>query len=303
MSIASFTKAVFAAASMCTACAWAADILGAKPSYVDGPPRSYPNQQAITPRLWVPGLDDGWTAQGLALVGKHAIVSAYQDTDPAKPKCRVFRIELATGKDAGSFDMPEPCRHAGGVTGIGGGDIVVADTRQAWRVDPEKAFAAGKAEGATKGMIKLGRGFGGAFTFFDGKDLWNGVFVQEKDAADAKVYRLDLGLFDKEGVNVDKDVPLEILPVPVLAQGGAIDRQGNLWISGSYGPKVSYLSRVDRKTGAELARYDMPSRMEAIVFDQDNRLWGISEAGSRKYHNAKDPDFPFIFEIDVAKLR
>lgn len=285
------------------ASAGAADILGTKPSYGDAPPRSYPNQQAITPRIWIPGLDEGWTPQGLALVGKHAIVTAYQDTDDKKPKCRVFRVELATGKDAGFFDMPEPCRHAGGVTDIGGGYIVVADTRQDWRVDVEKAIAAGRAEGATNGMIKLGRGFGSAFTFFDGKDLWNGVWVREADAADSKIYRLDMALFDREGVNVDKDVPLEIVPVPVLAQGGAFDRQGNLWIAGSEGPKKSYLARVDRKTGAELARYEMPSRIENIVFDKDNRLWAISEAGSRKYHNAKDPDFPFIFEIDVAKLR
>jgi hypothetical protein len=47
----------------------------------------------------------------------------------------------------------------------------------------------------------------------------------------------------------------------------------------------------------------MPSRIENIVFDKDNRLWAISESGSRKYHNAKDPDFPFIFEIDVARLK
>jgi len=294
---------VLAAALLLPLASFAAEILGTKPSYVDAPPRSYPNQQAITPRIWIPGLDEGWTPQGLALVGKHALVTAYQDTDATRPKCRVFRIELATGASAGSFDMPEPCRHAGGITDIGGGWVVVADTRQDWRVDVEKAIAAGKAEGATRGMIKLGTGFGSAFTFFDGKDLWNGVWVQEKNAADSKVYRLDMALFDREGVNVDKDVALEILPVPILAQGGAFDRQGNLWIAGSSGPKTSYLARVDRKSGAELARHEMPSRIENIVFDKDNRLWAISESGSRKYHNAKDPDFPFIFEIDVARLK
>ena len=279
-----------------------AEILGTKPSYVDAMPPAFANQQAITPRIWVPGLEDGWTPQGLALVGKHALVSSYQDHDTTKPRCRVFRVELATGATSGFFDMPEPCRHAGGIANIGGGDVVLADTRQDWRVDVEKALAAGKAEGATRGMIKLGRGFGSAFTFFDGKDLWNGVFVTQKDAADSKVYRLDLGLFDREGVNVDKDVPLEILPVPLLAQGGAFDRDGNLWIASSEGPRVSYLYRVDRRTGAAIARFDMPPRIENIVFDETNRLWAISESGSRKYHNGRDVDFPVIFEIDVAKL-
>jgi len=287
------------------ACAgsWGAEILGTKPSYIDAPPRSFANQQAITPRYWIPGLEEGWTPQGLTLIGKHALVSSYQDTEASKPKCRVFRVELATGAAAGFFDMPEPCVHAGGITDIGGGYIILADTRQDWRVDLEKALAAGKAEGATKGMIRLGRGFGSAFTFFDGKDLWNGVWVTEKDAADSKIYRIPLSLFDRGDVNVDKDVPLEILPVPLLAQGGALDRDGNLWIASSRGPRDSYLYRVDRRTGAPLARYEMPSRIENIVFDRDNRLWAISEAGSRKYHRPGDPDFPFIFEIDVAKLK
>jgi sugar lactone lactonase YvrE len=89
----------------------------------------------------------------------------------------------------------------------------------------------------------------------------------------------------------------------LLAQGGALDRNGNLWISASQGPRTSYLYRVDPRTGAPIARYDMPSRIENIVFDEDGHLWAISEAGSRKYHKPGDPDFPFIFEIDVAKLK
>jgi len=294
---------ILAAALLLPLAAFAAEILGTKPSYVDAPPRSYPNQQAITPRIWVPGLEEGWIPQGLALVDAHALVSAYQEGDAQKPKCRVFRVEIATGKTVGSFDMPAPCVHAGGITDIGGGWVVVADTRQDWRVDVEKAIAAGKAEGATKGMIKLSRGFGSAFTFFDGKHLWNGVWVDEKDAAGSKIYRLDLAVFDRDGVTVDAEVPLEILPVPIRAQGGALDRQGNLWIASSLGPNYSKLYRVDRKTGQPLATYEMPSRIENIVFDKDNRLWAISESGSRKYHNAKDPDFPFIFEIDVARLK
>jgi hypothetical protein len=287
----------------CPAGASAAQVLGQKPAYVDAVPASFPNQQAITPRIWIPGLDEGWTPQGLALVGKHALVTAYQDKDAGRPRCRVFRVELATGANAGAFDLPRPCMHAGGITDIGGGYVVVADTRQDWRVEVEKAIAAGTAEGATRGMIRLGVGFGSAFTFFDGKDLWNGVFVTEKDASDSKIYRLDLTLFDKEGVNVDNAVPLEVVKVPIHAQGGAFDRQGRLWIAGSYGPRTSYLARVDRSTGEALARYEMPSRMENIVFDGDGRLWAISEAGSRKYHRPGDPDFPFIFEIDVGKLK
>ena len=294
--------AAFVIAS-CSIAAAAAQILGTKPSYADRVPASFPNQQAITPRYWVPGLEEGWTPQGIALVGDHIVVSSYQDREADKPKCRVFRVERASGATSGSFEAPEPCRHAGGITNIGGGYVVLADTRQDWRIDVEKAFASGKADGATRGMIKLAKGFGSAFTFFDGKDLWNGVFVKQQDAADAKVYRLGLDVFDRDGVIVDPNVPLEIVPVPILAQGGAFDREGNLWISASDGPQTSYLYRVDRRTGAVAARYAMPPRIENLVFDKDNRLWAISESGSRKYHDGREDDFPFIFEIDVTKLR
>jgi hypothetical protein len=295
-----------AAAAFCliSGAALAGEVLGTKPTYVDAVPHSFPNQQAITPRIWIPGLEEGWTPQGLAIVGKHAVVTAYQDKNKDRPKCRVFRIELATANDAGSFDMPEPCRHAGGVADIGGGLIVVADTRQDWRVDLEKAIAAGTAEGATRGMVKLGRGFGSAFTFFDGKDLWNGVWVTEAEASEAKIYRVPLATFDRpEPVTITIDNAMDVTPIPALAQGAALDAQANLWIAASEGPKKSFLYRVDRKTGAVQASYQMPSRIENIAFDRDNRLWAISEAGSRKYHNAKDPDFPFIFEIDVARLK
>jgi hypothetical protein len=153
-------------------------------------------------------------------------------------------------------------------------------------------------------MIKLGTGFGSAFTFFDGKDLWNGVWVRRRTPPDSKVYRLDMALFDREGVNVDKDVALEILPVPILAQGGAFRPAGKPVDRGQLRPE-DFVPRTgrpqERRRSWRATR--CRSRIENIVFDKDNRLWAISESGSRKYHNAKDPDFPFIFEIDVARLK
>ena len=280
-----------------------AGILGKKPGYLDAPATSFANEPAITPRIWAPGLDEGYAPQGLAVIGKYALVSSYQDAEPSRPRCRVFRIERDTGAEAGYFDMPEPCRHDGGIADIGGGLVVVADTRQVWRVDVQKALTAKTADGATRGMIKLPSGWGAAFVFFDGRDLWIGVYAAQKDAADAKIYRLDLGAFDRlDGqVLAPMSDPLEVVPIPPLAQGAALDRDGNLWMSASTSV-IGRLYRIDRKSGAVLAKYDTITGIEGLSFDERGELWALSEAGSRKYMHWKQ-HFPLIFQVDVAKLK
>jgi hypothetical protein len=294
-----------ALAACCSLFSFAAssqELAGQKPLHVKQLASGYPNAQAVTPRIWAPGLDEGWTPQGLVVMGPYLIVTSYQDVHKGAPKCRVYRIAKASGVVSGTFDMPEPCAHAGGVADIGNGQIVVADTRQDWRVNLDQALQLGKAEGATKGMIKLGPAYGSAFTFFDGKDLWNGVWVAQKDAADAKMYRVELGLFDKPGHTITKANAVDVVKIPIEVQGAALDKQGNLWMSASRGENVSKLYRVDRKTGAVLAEFAMPPRIENISFDADGKLWAISESGALKYQKDKQL-FPVIFEIDTSRLK
>jgi len=95
---------------------------------------------------------------------------------------------------------------------------------------------------------------------------------------------------------------VDVVKIPIRVQGAALDKQGNLWMSASEGETVSRLYRVDRKTGAVLAQYDMPPRIENISFDADGKLWAISESGALKYQKDKQ-HFPVIFEIDVSKLK
>ena len=296
------TALFIACSSVLPLAAHSQELLGQKPQYVKQLASGYPNAQAVTPRIWAPGLDEGWTPQGIAVSGPYLLVSAYQDTNARMPKCRVFRVAKASGVVSGYFDMPEPCTHAGGIVDIGNGRIVVADTRQDWIVDFYNALQIGKAEGATRGTIKLSPGYGSAFTFFDGRDLWNGVWAAEKDAAVAKIYRVELASFAKANYAITKDTALDVVKIPVHVQGAALDKQGNLWLSASEGEKVSRLYRVDRKTGAVLAQYEMPPRIENISFDTDGKLWAISESGAMKYRKDKQ-HFPVIFEIDVAKLK
>ena len=46
----------------------------------------------------------------------------------------------------------------------------------------------------------------------------------------------------------------------------------------------------------------MPVGLEDLDFDGEGRLWGVSESGTRKYLNWATR-FPFIFRIDVARLK
>ena len=91
-------------------------------------------------------------------------------------------------------------------------------------------------------------------------------------------------------------------PEPVRWTGWWMVRWASCWMSASQGEAVSRLYRVDRKTGAILAQYDMPPRIENISFDADGKLWAISESGALKYQKDKQ-HFPVIFEIDVSKLK
>ena len=46
----------------------------------------------------------------------------------------------------------------------------------------------------------------------------------------------------------------------------------------------------------------MVAGLEDLTVDDDGRLWGLSESGTRKYIDWPTK-FPYIFQIDTAKLR
>jgi hypothetical protein len=287
---------------ICAIPARSAEILGTQPSYLSEVAKSFANDHAVLRRIWVPGLEEGYVPQGLAIVGRHIFVSAYQGTaKPDQATCRVFRVEVETGKAAGSFDLPSQCGHSGGVADVGGGLIVVSDTRYLWRIDAEKALAAGKAEGALRGSVQLAGELVGSFLSFDGKDIWIGTYTVRAEAAKAKLHRLPMRVFDEfDGRGIDESQALETLPSPPLGQGMAL--KGNeIWIASS-SSQIGWLHRLERATGKVIARYDTIIGIEGIAFDSQGRLWAVSEAGARKYLQWK-LHFPLIFEIDAAKLQ
>ena len=273
---------------------------GTRPTYLEAVTSGAPNESALGRRIWTPALDDGWVPQGLTASGAYLYVSSYKPTPDLKANtgpCRVFRIERESGRDAGGFDLPVgACTHSGGLEALGDGRLFLADTRRIFLIEIERALASGKAEGAMKSLALAGD-LRGSFAAFDGTDLWIGTWT--KDPPKARMFRLETKLFDApEGSTIDHARAAESIPIPPEAQGAVFDGQGDLWVSAS-DSKFGRLYRLSRQ-GAVQARYEMVPGLEDLAFD-GKTLWGLSESGTRKYlHWATR--FPFIFEIDVAKL-
>ena len=296
--------AAAAALLIASAAAGASPILGTKPGYPLSEPESIPNQDAIGRRVWAPGLDDGFVPQGLAVDGRYVYLGGYHSSDPkvSTGPCRVYRVEMESGKTAGSFDMPGDCKHSGGLAAVGKGMLVVTDTRQMWRIDAEKALAAGKAEGAIRGTVLLGGDLFGSFASFDGTDLWIGRYTVQKEAASAKIHRVALKVFDEfDGRTITEAQVAETLPSPPLGQGMAFQGKDVIWIASS-SSQIGWLHRLDRASAHVLARYDVVIGIEGIAFDSTGKLWAVSEAGARKWLHWKT-HFPVIFEIDVSRLK
>ena len=93
-------------------------MLGTRPTYLESATGDVPNLAALGHRIWTPGLDEGFVPQGLASNGAFLYVSSYKPTPDLKANtgpCRVFRIEKASGRITGGFDIPPgTCTHSGG---------------------------------------------------------------------------------------------------------------------------------------------------------------------------------------------
>ena len=288
-----------AASTLC-----AAQILGKKPEYLSGAASDFANAEAIERRIWWPRLDEGWVPQGLAVVEGDVFVSGYRSADRnvSTGPCRVFRVDAKTGEEKGFFDMPPECTHSGGLAYVGGGLLVVSDTRQLWCIDTRKALAAGKADGAIKGTLRLGGNLYGSFASFDGTDLWIGRYVTRAEPGNAKLHRLPLKLFEeKNGATIDESHVAETLPAPPLGQGMAFQGRDTIWIAAS-SSQLGWFHKLERATGREVAKYDGVIGLEGIGFDDQGKLWVASEAGAKKWLHWKQ-HFPIIFLLDPDKLK
>ena len=282
--------------------------MGQKPAYLQVLATTVPNEAAIGTRIFVPGLDEDWVPQGLAVAEGQLLVSSYKPTpdlaNDAGP-CRIFRIDPATGRTTGQFDIPlDRCNsHAGGMAYLGNGRLVLADTWMLSMIDLPRALAAGNAAEAIK-TVKVDRAgrLRGSFAGTDGRSAWIGHWSREKDRSNA--FQLPADFFDRyDGQTVDEKVAVASMPIPAESQGIAFDKAGNVWTTSSRSNTMSKIYRLDR-SGKVTGEYEAPIGMEGIDFDSSGRLWGMTESGTRKYLRWGERfNFPFVFAIAPAKLR
>lgn len=279
-----------------------ADVLGKKPRHVQNGPSSVVNNQAMTTMIWAPGIDDGYVPQGLTVAEGVVLISSYKSTDPdiGHGPCRVFRVDAKTGEYTGQFDLPEDCGHAGGLVYIGNNILVVADTRQLYKIDMNQAFQDSNTKKALLAVVKLEGKLKGSFVDFDGTSLFVGS--SEKDASKANGFFLPLSVFETHnGKTINEDIASKSYSIAAIAQGAAFDQQGNLWMTFS-NSKQGELQKVNPNSGEVLAQYEMVIGIEDLGFDPNGRLWSVSEAGSLRWSNWSET-FPIVFQMDVTKLK
>jgi sugar lactone lactonase YvrE len=277
---------------------------GMRPSYGPAIIAAVPNEKAIARRFWVPGLDAGYTPQGLAVVAGAVLVSAYRSEayEVNRGPCRVFRLDAESGRETGQLDVPAPCGHAGGLAFAGEAALYVADTHTLFAVPLAQAFA-----GPTPRFrpVPLGPGLIGALATSTPGAIWSGTYKEEGPGALHRFSSEVLsGLHDGETLNV-ADAPAQ-LAIPSYAQGAAFDRDGKLWVARSHA-RWGELDRLDPATGAVERRYAVPAGIEGIAFDRAGLMWAVSEAGARHLYDnflvaLVTPFFPLVFAIDPARL-
>lgn len=271
-------------------------ILGQRPSYAPAEIGDVPNSAAIDRLIWMPGLDAGWDPQGLTFAGGQLFVSAYQSQRASQFRgpCRVFRIDPETGSETGHVDVPAPCGHAGGLA-YSDGKLFVADTHTLFEF-PLEAFSGVETKCR---ILPLGPGLKGAFAASGKNAIWIGSYEKSRPG---KIFKFDLHAIEAlpEGATLTPSLASAAVSTSTYAQGAAIDRTGELWISRS-DISWGFLDRLGATDGRLEQRYAVVPGIEGVSFDDSGRLWGVSEAGAR-HLPLRYPFFPLIFRLDPARL-
>lgn len=296
---------IAAGAALALAGCAAPPLAGEAPSYTSRPLTDVPNGAAIVARQWAPGLAEGYVPQGVAVGPRFLWVAAYRSTDPKQNRgpCRLHALD-ASGRVAGTVDLPPTCGHAGGTTFAPGGVLYVADTGHLYRIDSAGALAAGRCTAATCSVVRLGGALRGSALAWRGGTLWFAPYRRSGEGtpyawrvSDTTVDRLFAA---PDGV-LDEGAAERAMPIAFNTQGAAFAADGTLWLAQS-GSTSGQLQRLDAVTGQVTATFALPAGIEDLEFAPDGRLWLVSEAGSQRWSGWRT-FFPLVFAVDPARLR
>jgi sugar lactone lactonase YvrE len=282
-------------------------VLGERPSY--GPPAvsDLPNGGAVQRRIWVPGLDDGFDPQGLAVTADGSLlVSGYRSDSLHRSRgpCAVFRVDPATGRTTGRLDVPPPCGHAGGIATAANGTIYLADTHTLFEIPLANAFA---APPPPMRRFPLGPGLVGALAASGGADIWIGTYRPD---GPGRIFRFATRTLDRlaDGATLRAEDAAASLPLPSYSQGAAVDPSGRvLWVARSDFDWAT-LDALDLASGALLHRFAAPGGMEGLAYAADGTLWAVCESGARHIYDIPlaglvSPFNPLILAIAPGRLQ
>jgi hypothetical protein len=287
---------IFTAVVVCGFSSRAETPLGTIPLYSARQLTAVPNAQAIDRQIWLPGIDDGYVPQGIVFLDGTLFVSSYRSIDRNQDRgpCRLFALDAKSGAILGRLDLPKPCGHAGGLAKGLPGHLLVTDTRVMFEI--ELTPGAGVEIGRVIRSIKLGPGVKGSFAASGADGFWVGEYA--RDGA-GRIYKFAWQALNRKELAVEDAI--EAIPVPAFSQGAAVGPAQELWVMRS-GSAFGELLKLDRATGAVLARFEMPAGAEGISFEPGGALWTLSEAGSRRW-SEWHAFYPLAFRFDPKLLK
>jgi hypothetical protein len=276
-----------------------ADVRGHRPPYGAVQLGPFANDHAMCAGRWVPGANEWLVPQGMTIADGTAYVAGFDGTQVGRHRlCTMQSVDLRTGEQITSRypvrgrvgpRQPTECRHGGGVV-VDEHGIWLAETQRLWLLDPDTLEP-------RRGWA-LAEPVRGSFAVI-GKDgeLGLGRFRAENPA---RLWWFDVvALLASSAYELDEADAVGSVRIPP-------DTQGALWAElGGVGPGL-WLARSNTTCGV-LVGPDGRSRAfvpgaEGMALTGADRLWVVSESGSRLYQEKGRPMTPHLARFDTSGI-